>query len=247
MSCVAAIIPARWASTRFPGKLLHPLAGKPMIQHVWERCRGCEAIDEVHIATDDERIAQTARNFGAQVSLTSASHPSGTDRIAEVAQRLPHVTHVLNVQGDEPAVDVQLLHRLATTLHESNNIEMITAATAFPAFADINSPHCVKVVLNRLGYALYFSRSVIPFQQGREIPQRFLHLGIYGFKKSFLLKFINWPPSPLEQCEQLEQLRALENGTQIHVLLTTHASVGIDTPEDAQTFEQAVTAGLITL
>jgi len=236
---IAAIIPARWASTRFPGKPLHLLAGKPMIQHVWERCQLCQSIDEVYVATDDERISNTALKFGAKVFLTSPAHPSGTDRVAEVTTRLPHVTHILNVQGDEPMLNVELLHRLAQTLRESPQMEMITAATPFPEFADPNSPHMVKVVVSKSGQALYFSRSAIPFHHGTPF-QRLLHLGIYGFQRSFLLKFVSWEPSPLEKCEKLEQLRALENGAQIQVLITPHMSIGVDTPEDAQLVENTL-------
>ncbi len=239
MICVAAIIPARWASTRFPGKPLHLLAGKPMIQHVWERCQRCQPIDEVYVATDDERIANAARKFGAEVFLTSPSHPSGTDRVAAVATQLPHITHILNVQGDEPMVDVKLLHRLAQILRESPQVEMITAATPFPEFADPNNPHMVKVVVSQSDHALYFSRSAIPFHHGAPF-QRLLHLGIYGFQRSFLLKFVSWKPSPLEKCEKLEQLRALENGAQIQVFITSHMSIGVDTPEDAQLVESAL-------
>ncbi len=240
-SRIAAIIPARWASTRFPGKPLHPLAGKPMIQHVWERCQRCQQIDEVYVATDDERIFQAVRKFGAETFLTSSSHPSGTDRIAEVAARLPQITHILNVQGDEPTVEVRLLHRLAKTLRESHDIEMITAATPFPESANPNSPHMVKVAVNKSGNALYFSRSDIPFHQnGGASAQRLLHMGIYGFQKSFLLKFVSWRPSSLEKCEKLEQLRALENGTQIRVLVTRRASVGVDTPEDILLAEKSL-------
>lgn len=233
MSRLAAIIPARWASARFPGKPLAPLAGKPMIQHVWERCRCCQQVDEVYIATDDERIYQVAREFGAQVFLTSPAHLSGTDRVAEVAAQLPKITHILNVQGDEPTLDVRLLQRLAKTLRESSNLQMMTAATPFPESVNPNDPNRVKVVVDRSGYALYFSRSAIPFDQAKT-PQRLLHMGIYGFRKSFLLKFVSWRPSFLEKCEKLEQLRALEHGIRIKVLLTRHTTPGVDTPKDAK-------------
>ncbi|ALJ56290.1 3-deoxy-manno-octulosonate cytidylyltransferase [Candidatus Xiphinematobacter sp. Idaho Grape] len=234
MGRLVIIIPARWASTRFPGKSLCLLAGKPVLQHVWERCCCCMQVDDVYIATDDERIFQAAKNFGAQVVRTSHTHLTGTDRVAEVAARLPGgVTHIINVQGDEPILDPYLLQRLVQTIDNSKHLEMLTAATPFPKWADPNNPHMVKVVINSQGHALYFSRSAIPFVQHEEdYPCRLLHVGMYGFEKAFLLKFVSWKPSPLERWEKLEQLRALENGVRIQVLLTQRASIGVDTPND---------------
>ncbi|MDQ3622911.1 MAG: 3-deoxy-manno-octulosonate cytidylyltransferase, partial [Verrucomicrobiota bacterium] len=160
---VVAIIPARWGSTRFPGKPLHPIAGKPLIQHVWERCRRAKAVDAVVVATDDMRIAEAAFNFGARVTLTSPKHRTGTDRVAEVAGKLRGVTHVINVQGDEPLVDPALISRLARALIAEKRLEMITAATVFGSEAEVANPNAVKVVLDRDSNALYFSRSPIPF------------------------------------------------------------------------------------
>jgi len=243
MRRLVTVIPARWASTRFPGKPLCLLAGKPMLQRVWERCCRCMPMDSVYIATDDERIFQAAKSFGAQVVHTARTHLTGTDRVAEVAARLPEATHIINVQGDEPVLDLYLLHRLVRALHDSNHLKMITAATPFPKFADPNDPHMVKVVINSQGYALYFSRSAIPFAQHEgDRPHRLLHIGIYGFEKAFLLKFVSWKTSPLEQWEKLEQLRALENGVQIQVLLTQHASIGVDIPSDVKKAEEILHA-----
>ncbi len=236
------IIPARWASTRFPGKPLHPIAGKPLIQHVWERSRRCQGLAGVIIATDDQRILEAARGFGAEAEMTRKTHPSGTDRIAEVARRHPEFSHILNIQGDEPLISPRLIGRLSRTLRENPRIEMITAATPCHRAAELENPNIVKVVLNKNAQALYFSRSVIPFLRKQVSNHTFYrHTGIYGFSRSFLLRFVRWSPSPLEQSEQLEQLRALENGTPIHVLITQDDSIGVDTPEQAKLVTRIIT------
>jgi 3-deoxy-manno-octulosonate cytidylyltransferase (CMP-KDO synthetase) len=232
MPKVAAIIPSRWGSTRFPGKPLHLLAGKPLVQHVWERVRRAKRIDEVIIATDDMRIAGAAFAFGAEVAVTSPKHRSGTDRIAEVAGRMRGVTHVFNIQGDEPLIEPSLIDRLARVL-VSEGGDMITAATPFTENEVVANPNAVKVVTDRDGNALYFSRSVLPFARSPYTKPWLRHLGIYGYSRKFLLQFVKWRPSPLENAEQLEQLRALENGARIRVITTKAASVGVDTPEDA--------------
>jgi 3-deoxy-manno-octulosonate cytidylyltransferase (CMP-KDO synthetase) len=238
MSKIAAIIPARWGSTRFPGKPLHLIAGKPLIQHVWERCKSARALDEIIIATDDMRIAEAAFSFGAEVSLTSPKHRSGTDRIAEVARKLKGVSHVINVQGDEPAANPALINRLAKILAADKSIGMITAANRFSKGEDAGNPNAVKVVLDRFSDALYFSRSAIPFSRDGNFPvQYYRHQGIYGYSLRFLLEFVKWKPTALEKAEQLEQLRALENGAKIRVVVTQHASIGIDTPEDVKQVE----------
>lgn len=239
MSKVVAIIPARWGSTRFPGKPLHLIAGKPLIQHVWERACAAQTLDAVIVATDDMRIAEAAFGFGAEVSITSPRHRSGTDRIAEVAKKLAGVTHVINVQGDEPVVDPALIDRLAKTLAANPKIPMITAANPFTGQEDVANPNAVKVVLDRDSNALYFSRSTIPFRRddGARVPY-YRHQGIYGYSRKFLLQFIRWKPSILEKAEQLEQLRALENGAKIRVVITKKASIGVDTPEDAAQAEE---------
>jgi len=213
---VAAILPARWGSTRFPGKPLHLIAGKPLIQHVWERTLRAKNISQVIIATDDMRIAEAAFAFGAEVAVTSPKHRSGTDRIAEVAKKLKGVSHVLNVQGDEPLVDPALLNRLAKTLLADPTLDMVTAANVFAPGDDVSNPNAVKVALARNGNALYFSRSPIPYirDAAAAVPY-YRHQGLYGYSLKFLLQFVKWKPSPLEQVEQLEQLRALENGASI--------------------------------
>ncbi len=234
---VAGIIPARWASTRFPGKPLHVIAGQPLLRHVWERCRRAKTLASVIIATDDMRIAEAAFEWGAEVALTSAKHQSGTDRAAEVAKR-GDFTHIVNIQGDEPLTDPRLIDRLVKRMTADSAVEMITAAHPFEKASEAVSLHQVKVVLDRAGRALYFSRCAIPFVRDAGASPHYLrHQGIYGYTRDLLLRFVRWKISPLEQAEALEQLRALENGVTIHVLVTKHGSPGIDTPADAAALE----------
>jgi 3-deoxy-manno-octulosonate cytidylyltransferase (CMP-KDO synthetase) len=236
------IIPARWASTRFPGKPLHPIAGKPLLQHVWERCQKARSLSDVVIATDDMRIATAAFEWGAQIALTAEHHASGTDRIAEVARLDPKIDYVINIQGDEPLIDPHLIDRLVSKLRSDREIEIVTAAHPFAEVADISSPHQVKVVVDLKGRAIYFSRSPIPYPRNRVRSARTLrHQGIYGFRRDTLLQFVRWKPSPLERVESLEQLRALENGVTVHVLVTKHGSPGVDTRKEAAALEQKLT------
>ncbi len=231
------VIPARWQSTRFPGKPLHLIAGKPLLRHVWERCQRARRIGHTIIATDDLRIAEAAFDWGAEIALTSARHRSGTDRVAEVAKRAKNFSLIINVQGDEPLIDPRLIDRLVMTLREKGSI--VTAAHPFDKSANALSPHQVKVVRDLAGNALYFSRSPIPFPRDKESRVKILrHQGIYGFRRDVLLQFVRWKPSPLERAESLEQLRALENGVRVHVLVTKQGSPGIDTPADAAALEQ---------
>ena len=238
------IIPARWDSTRFPGKPLHVIAGKPLLQRVWERCTRAKRLDAVIVATDDMRIAEAAFSWGAEVAFTSRRHRSGTDRLGEVASTAAEFTHILNIQGDEPLTDPRLLDRLVSTLENDRTLEMITAAHPFADPAEVASPHQVKVVLDGNSNALYFSRSAIPFLRESGAKVRHLrHQGIYGYTRDLLLRFVAWKASPLERAESLEQLRALENGLRIHVLVTNTGSPGIDTPEDAAALEQILARG----
>jgi 3-deoxy-manno-octulosonate cytidylyltransferase (CMP-KDO synthetase) len=231
---IAGILPARWGSTRFPGKPLHRLAGKSLIEHVWLRCRECKALDSLTVATDDERIRDEALRFGAEVAMTSSEHPTGTDRIAEAVRSIPLATHVINIQGDEPLIDSALVDQLALSLANDPSLPMVTAANAIAsddAYFDVN---VVKVVLDLHGNALYFSRSPIPYLRQRpEGLAIYRHKGIYGYRRDFLESFVSWPPSLLERAESLEQLRALENGARIKVIITTDDSIGLDTPEQA--------------
>lgn len=239
---IALVIPARWGSTRFPGKCLHLIAGKPLVQHVWERSLRAKGISRVLIATDDDRIAESALNFGADVVMTAENHPSGTDRIAEVAERLHGITHFINVQGDEPLIDPKLIESLASSMLEDPKTAMITAATPFLNASEAGDPNCVKVVVGASGNALYFSRSRIPFHRDFHDPKSavppLLHLGIYGYRRDILRKLVSLSPTPLEQCEKLEQLRALEHGIPIRVVRTDHRGIGVDTPDDAVRVEK---------
>ena len=237
----AIIIPARFASTRFPGKPLHLLAGKPMIQHVWERCRASTRAGRVLIATDDERIRDVATGFGADVVMTRADHPSGTDRIIEVMDAHPDLDAALNVQGDEPLIPPALMDRLIDALAGDATLDMVTAAVPVDDAARMADPNVVKVVAAGDGTALYFSRSPIPYNRAAAAPDnRFLwHKGIYGYRREFLRRYKSWPPSPLEQ---LEQLRALENGARIRVLETDDSSPGVDTPAQAAEVERLLAA-----
>jgi 3-deoxy-manno-octulosonate cytidylyltransferase (CMP-KDO synthetase) len=236
-----AAIPARWGSTRFPGKPLHLIAGKPLVQHVWERCQDCREIDEVIIATDDARIADAAASFGAKAVLTSQEHPSGTDRIAEAARAFPDHQVIINVQGDEPLISPALIDELARVLRDQPGVPMITAAAPIHDAAQVADANIVKVVLDVKGDALYFSRSALPFVRGTDARTRHLrHLGIYGFQREFLFQFIVWPPSMLEMTESLEQLRALENGARIRCVLTDDLSPGVDTIEQARAIEKVL-------
>jgi 3-deoxy-manno-octulosonate cytidylyltransferase (CMP-KDO synthetase) len=235
------IIPARWGSVRFPGKALAEIAGKPLIRHTWERCAEASLASRVIVATDDERIAAAAAAFGAEVAMTSRDHPTGSDRLAEVAAGLGDYSHVLNVQGDEPTIPPKLIDRLITEIEADDGLEMITAATPFRDAATADDPNNVKVVINLAGDALYFSRSRVPSDRdGTSGLVPLHHLGIYGYRRSFLLDFVQWEPTALERCEQLEQLRALDHGVRIRVVRTDERTIGVDTPADVALAEAAL-------
>ncbi len=188
--------------------------------------------------TDDMRIARAAFDWGAEVSLTSGRHRSGTDRVAEVARKAKEFGYVINIQGDEPLVDPRLIDKLVERLRSNRKIEMVTAAHPFDNPAEASSPHQVKVALDLSGRALYFSRAAIPFPRNLSGIKYLRHQGIYGFRRDTLLQFVKWKPTPLERSESLEQLRALENGVSVHVLVIAKGSPGVDTPEDANALEQ---------
>ena len=238
---IIGIIPARYASTRFPGKPLHPIAGKPLVQHVVERCRAASTLSEVIVATDDERIAEVAREF-CRVEMTSADHPSGTDRIAEVASRLD-CDAVVNVQGDEPLIAPEVINAVAEALSQS---EMTTAASLVNNISDYSDPNVVKVVVSSAGRALYFSRRTVPYLRdfAEESSEKQLeafpflkHLGIYGYRCDTLKRLVGFNPSSLEKAERLEQLRALENGIEIAVCQVDYEAIGVDVPADVQRVE----------
>ena len=233
MSQVTAILPARWASTRFPGKPLVKLRGKPLVQHVWERAGRAKLVDRVIVATDDMRIAEAAFAFGAEVALTSSKHPTGTDRLAEVASKLKSAPIILNVQGDEPDIAPSTIDRLAQALQDDPALGMVTAANPITDRSDIGNPNVVKVVADLAGRALYFSRSTIPHDRDGDGGIKYLrHQGIYGYRRKVLLDFVKWKPTPLEKAEKLEQLRALEHGVSIGVIVVKKGSVGVDVPAD---------------
>lgn len=242
------IIPARFASTRFPGKPLQPIAGKPLIQRVVEQCRQAKSLSDVIVATDDMRIAEVARQF-CRVEMTRADHPSGSDRIAEVATRC-ECDAVVNIQGDEPLIDPAVIDAVAGALAGN---EMSTAATPIQHPAEYDNPNAVKVVVNAAGRALYFSRRTIPYLReaaSRSVSEQlaafpFLkHLGIYGYRRQTLLRLVKFPVSPLENAEKLEQLRALENGIAIAVVRVNYDSVGVDVPEDVARVERLLSKAL---
>jgi len=237
---ILGVLPSRWGSTRFPGKPLHLIAGKPLIQHVWERCQQCSKLNEIIVATDDERIFSVVEAFGGKAVMTSEAHPTGTDRIAEAVAAIPAATHVINIQGDEPLIDPALIDELAEAMMGDPSLDMATAANPMSADdAAVQDPNVVKVVTALDGRALYFSRSPLPyFRNPVEGLAVLRHKGIYAYSRSFLERFVTWSPSPLERAESLEQLRALENGASIRVLVTDDASPGVDTPEQARLIEQ---------
>ena len=231
----SVIIPARYASTRFPGKPLAALAGKPMVVHVCERARQSGAA-AVHVATDDQRIADAVRKHGHSVVMTRSDHESGTDRLAEAAKRLKlgaeHI--VVNVQGDEPLIEPKLIRDVARLLGRRRAAAMATACHAIHDPASATNPNVVKVVLDAEGYALYFSRAQIPFPREPGAPT-YRHAGIYAYRVRFLRKYAALPPAPIERAEALEQLRALWHGHRIAVVVSeTDIPPGVDTPQDLQ-------------
>ena len=231
MTRAVAVIPARWASVRFPGKALVVIGGKPLVQHVWERASELETVERVVVATDDERIAETVQGFGGAVVMTSPDCVNGTDRVAQATRDWP-VDLVVNLQGDEPTFEVKALDQLVRVMSDDSAIEMGTLAHPVADEAEHKDPNAVKVVLDQSGHALYFTRAPVPYarQAGLVTPLR--HFGIYVFRHAFLQRYARLAPTPLEQTERLEQLRALEHGVRIRVLLTPHGSIGVDTPAD---------------
>lgn len=235
------IIPARFGSTRFPAKILASSTGRPLVQHVVDRVRLCQRVSQILVATDDQRIVDALRPFNTTCVLTSPDHPSGTDRIAEVARNLED-SIVVNVQGDEPEIEPEVVDGLVGRMETSQD-DMATAATPFLNNVDADNPNLVKVVLSLSGHALYFSRSRIPFVRdagatGATPPEYLLHLGIYAYRREFLLKYAGWAPTPLELSEKLEQLRALEHGSKLYVMRVSRATHGIDTEEQYKDFVQ---------
>ncbi len=244
----SAVIPARYRSTRFEGKPLADILGKPMIQHVYEGVRQSKLIDEVIVATDDQRILEAVKSFGGKAIMTSATHFTGTDRVAEVAKNLKSEI-IVNVQGDEPLIKGSIIDKAIRPLLTDDTLHMSTLMTRIEEVRDWLNPHIVKVVVDQKNFALYFSRSPIPFPRdlnigrlesnpfgtSRPLPKRvFKHIGVYVFRKKFLLNFSKMKPTPLEKLEKLEQLRALENGYRIKVTPVNYEPICVDTPEDLE-------------
>lgn len=238
------IIPARLQSTRLPRKLLLDQTGQPLIRYVWQVATGCSALDEVIVATDSEEIRDVVTAFGGRAELTG-DHPSGTDRIAEVAKRCcPNADVIVNLQGDEPELEPETVNALVEALANTQS-EMATVAAPIRDPAVVSDPNCVKVVMDDIGRALYFSRAPIPFLREGNLTEQLaatsdvnwlLHVGLYAYRRDFLLKLTQMPPSTLEQIEKLEQLRALQSGADIAVAVVPQAAVGIDTPADYDAF-----------
>ena len=235
-----AVLPARYASSRFPGKPLAMICGKPMIQWAYESTSRCAELDDVIVATDDQRILDAVHSFGGKAVMTSEKHHTGTDRIAEAIQSDP-ADLIINAQGDEPLMSPAVLSKLIHLMRQTG-VEMGTAAVPFQVTGrDPDDPNAVKVVVDRNSMALYFSRSLIPFPRVGGVPvEPLLHWGLYAYRREFLEQFVKWPLGILENCEKLEQLRALENGAKICVLVTSEQSVGVDLPEDIARVEELI-------
>ena len=237
------VIPSRYGSTRFPGKSLAPICGKPLVRWVAEACLRAKTLDEVIVATDDERIAAAVEGTGARAVMTPSALPSGTDRVAAAANAAPDDV-VVNIQGDEPLIDPALIDRVASVLRDDPALAMSTACAPIRSDDELAAPTVVKVVLAANGDALYFSRLPIPFRRdgapdlSSGLYRR--HIGIYGYRGAFLREFVAAPPCPLEKCESLEQLRALHLGARIRVVETDELGIGVDRPEDVATVEALI-------
>lgn len=230
---VLCIIPARYASTRLPGKPLKDIAGKPMICRVYERASMAKKVGRTLVATDDERILQAVREHGGKAMMTRKDHRTGTDRLAEVAAACPEADLIINVQGDEPLIEPSLIDELAGVFETDEKLQMATVKTEITDSEEMNNPNNVKVVTDKNGYALYFSRSLLPYPRHDGCPV-YKHIGIYAYKREFLLQYAKMEPTPLESAESLEQLRALEHGFRIKVVETKAKFIGVDTAEDLQ-------------
>lgn len=234
---ITAIIPARYASTRLPGKPLLDISGKPMVQHVYERAKKAELVNRVMVATDDRRIFDAVEGFGGRAVMTSESHKSGTDRLAEVAKGLDSDI-IVNIQGDEPLIEPGMIDEAIRPLMEDDSIVMGSLKAEIRDETELNNPNVVKVVVDRNDFALYFSRYPIPYIRDDSplslLTGRFKHIGLYVYRREFLLEYAGMPQTPLEEAEKLEQLRALENGYRIKVPTTRYQSIGVDTEEDLE-------------
>jgi 3-deoxy-manno-octulosonate cytidylyltransferase (CMP-KDO synthetase) len=239
MEKTVAIIPARYGSMRLPGKALIDIDGKPLIRRVYERVSGASLVSRVVVATDDQRIADAVTSFGGEVVMTSTEHRSGTDRVAEAALKTGGDS-IVNVQGDEPLIDPQVIDLVIEKLRDNDKMSCSTAASPIADESVYHDPNAVKVVLDMQGRALYFSRSPLPFYRDGVFGGAYLHAGIYCFRREFLSRYAALEPTLLEQAEKLEQLRILEHGYAIGVVITGHAAIGVDTPEDLETVRRMI-------
>lgn len=226
------IIPARYASTRLPGKPLKDICGKPMICRVYERASLAKSVDEVIVATDDERILQAVEKNSGRAMMTRADHKNGTDRLAEVAEKFSDVEVIVNVQGDEPLIEADLIDELIAQFELDADLQMATVAVELHDEDEMKNPNNVKVVLDKKNNALYFSRSLIPYPRNFGKAKVYKHIGIYAYRRNFLLRYSKMDSTPLEESESLEQLRVLENGYKIRVIISDCQFIGVDTEED---------------
>lgn len=236
----AIIIPARYGSSRLEGKPLIEVNGKPIIQWVYEKAQQAKLADIIIVATDDGRIFNAVKAFGGNVEMTSVNHKCGSDRIREVAERHPEISYIVNLQGDEPLIKPESIDAVARNVQEDDKADISTLIRVLKDEEEINNPNLVKCVIDNNGYALYFSRSKIPYERNTGIATFYGHLGIYGYKREALIKMTSLPQTPLEKTESLEQLRALENGMKIKTSIVDFVPVGIDTKEDLEKFKQII-------
>ncbi len=230
------IIPARYEATRFPGKPLFPISGKPLIQHVYERVLKAKNLESALVATDDERIYKVVEGFGGRAVMTRGDHPTGTDRLAEVARKLD-CELIVNVQGDEPLMDPDLIDTAVERFSAIPDFKFGSAMTPIETEEDIQNPNVVKVVVGQRGQALYFTRFPAPYRRKLTTVPVYQHIGFYVYSREFVIEFSKMSPTPLEQTECLEQLRALENGVRIDMIETKYRGIGVDAPEDVARIE----------
>lgn len=240
------VIPSRYASTRLEGKPLKDICGHTMIEWVYKRTRLSD-LDEVVVATDDERIFKEVKKFGGKAVLTRKDHENGTSRIAEVCEKYKDYDVIVNVQGDEPLIEPEMINSIIESFKNDDTISMSTLKYKIDTLEEIENPNYVKVVTDNNGYALYFSRSVIPYPRKMDIKNYYKHVGIYGYKREFVVKYAKMEPTPLEKSESLEQLRALENGYRIKVLETPYKIIGVDTQEELEKVREHILNNKIKL
>lgn len=239
MSKTAIIIPARYGSKRLEGKPLLKVCDKPIIQWVWEKAIQVKSADMVIIATDNQQIYDCAKSFGANVEMTSEHHKCGSDRIVEVAEKYPEISYIINLQGDEPMISTECVETVISLLKDDNSVDISTLLSDLDK-ENVDDPNTVKCVKDKNGFALYFSRSKIPFERNEGIAKFYKHIGIYGYKREALFEMTKFPQPEIEQAESLEQLRALYNGMRIKTAVVKYDSIGIDTIEDYNNFKSLI-------